>query len=242
MYHQRESSILFFLSLILPVDICYGILSMMKTAEIEDSRQEYMKDYQTITGTNEGGTTSSNESIETAIAYYIRRFYRKNNRPTIYRNIYESEKSRSNVGKIRCLSNGTSGRYREGSVTYEGNNELAKRTVSQIMLNRAIKDKYELNCYKYRYENYFYFSNRIGKTEFINEFLEDRNINETINETIHNNRINIEIKNINNEYKNINETNTKKYLKNIMRKTMKNNKPPRIEKAYMNRNFKNKCR
>ena len=64
----------------------------------------------------------------------------------------------------------------------------------------------------------------------------------TYNETIHNNRINIEIKNIKNEYKNINETNTKKYLKNITRKTMKNNKPPRIEKAYMNRNFKNKCR
>jgi len=226
MYHQRESGILFFLSLILPVDICYGILSMMKTAEIEDSRQEYMKDYQTITETNERRTTSSNESIESAIAYYIGRFYRKNNRPTIYRNIYESEKSRSNIGKIRRLSNGTSGRYREGSVTYEGNNELAEKTVSQIMLDRAIKDK---NKYKYEYENYYYFSNRIGKTDFINE-------------TIYNNRINIEIKYNKNQYKNINETNTKKYLKNIVRKSMKNNKPPRIEKAYMNRNFKNKCR
>ena len=240
MYHQRESGILFFLSLILPVDICYGILSMMKTAEIEDSRQEYMKDYQTITETgnfvNEN-ETYSNESIESVIAdYIIGRFYRKNNRPTIYRNIYESEKSRSNVGKIRRLSNGTSGRYREGSVTYEENHELAERTVSQIMLDRAIKDKYELKFY--RYENYFYFSNRIGKTECINEYF----INRDINETIHNNRINIEIKNIKNEYKNINEKNTKKYRKNIMRKIMKNNKPPRIEKAYMNRNFKNKCR
>lgn len=229
MYHQRESGILFFLSLILPVDICYGILSMMKTAEIEDSRQEYMKDYQTI------AETYSNESIESVIAdYIIGQFYRKNNRPVIYRNIYESEKSRSNIGKIRRLSNGTSGIYSVMgySVINEGNSELAEKTVSQIMLDRAIKDKnkYKYNYdYDYDYENYSYFSNRIGKTDFINE-------------TIYNNRINIEIKYNKNQYKNINETNTKKYLKNIVRKSMKNNKPPRIEKAYMNRNFKNKCR
>ena len=79
---------------------------MMKTAEIED-RQEYMKDYQTITETGDfvnESETYSNESIESVIAdYIIGRFYRKNNRPTIYRNIYESEKSRSNVGKIKFI-------------------------------------------------------------------------------------------------------------------------------------------
>lgn len=222
MYHQRESAILFFLSIILPVDICYGILNMMKTAELEDARQEYMEymDNKKITDT---GYTSSNDSIETTFLQILLNI-RNQYRGPIYRNINSTEQTRRNIKKIQRLS-GTGSGWSSGSVTNEANSELAEKTASQIMLDRAITDRDER-----KYINYFY-NNTYN------------NINETYNDIIiiNNNRNNYEIKYKEDENK-YNENKYKKEHKNSVREKMKNNKPPRIEKAFMNRSFRNKCR
>lgn len=219
MYHQRESGILFFLSIILPVDICYGILNMMKTAELEDARQEYME-YMDMTIHE---TTSSNDSVE-PFTSLMRQFVRYHliGENSIYRNINSTEQTRRNIKKIKRLSESGAG-WSSGSVTNEANSELAEKTASQIMLDRAITDRVEK-----KYINYFY-----NNTYNI--------INETYNDIIiiNNNRYDYEIKY--NENKK-DENRYKKEHKNSVRKKMKNNKPPRIEKAFMNRSFRNKCR
>ena len=220
MYHQRESAILFFLSVILPVDICYGILNMMKTAELEDARQEYMEymDIKTITDT---GDTSSNDSFDPVVSFmrqFVRSHFIREN--VIYRNINSTEQTRKNIKKIQRLS-GTGSGWSSGSVTNEANSELAEKTASQIMLDRAITDRVEK-----KYINYFY-NNTYN------------NINETYNDIIVNN-INYEIKYNKNET--IDKTYYKREHKNSVKKKMKNNKPPRIEKAFMNKSFRNKCR
>ena len=207
MYHQRESGILFFLSIILPIDICYGILNMMKTVELEDARQDYMEymDNKTITDTDD---TISNDSVESDIMiHHIRQLLRYNfhGSECIYRNINSTEQTRKNIGKIQRLS-GTGSGWSSGSVTNEANSELAEKTASQIMLDRAITDRVER-----KYINYI----------------------NTYNDIIINN-INYEIKTSDKYYK--------KEHKNSVKKKMKNNKPPRIEKAFMNKSFRNKCR
>lgn len=217
MYHQRESGILFFLSIILPVDICYGILNMMKTAELEDSRQEYIK-YMDNKAITETGDIRSNDSIETTI-WRILLNIRNQNRIPIYRNINSTEQTRKNIGKIQRLSN-TGSRWSSGSVTNEANSELAEKTASQIMLERAITDRNEI-----KYINYFYDNTYINKNETYNDY--------------YYNRYDYEIKYIKNETVN---TYYKREHKNSVRKKMKNNKPPRIEKAFMNKSFRNKCR
>lgn len=217
MYHQRESGILFFLSIILPVDICYGILNMMKTAELEDSRQEYIK-YMDNKAITETGDIRSNDSIETTI-WRILLNIRNQNRIPIYRNINSTEQTRKNIGKIQRLSN-TGSRWSSGSVTNEANSELAEKTASQIMLERAITDRNEI-----KYINYFYDNTYINKNETYNDY--------------YYNRYDYEIKYIKNETVN---TYYKREHKNSVRKNMKNNKPPRIEKAFMNKSFRNKCR
>ena len=221
MYHQRESGILFFLSIILPVDICYGILNMMKTAELEDARQEYMEymDIKTITDT---GDTSSNDSFDPVISF-MRQFVRSHliGKNAIYKNINSTEQTRRNIGKIQSLS-GTGSGWSSGSVTNEANSELAEKTASQIMLDRAITDRDER-----KYINYIWNNTYINK-------------NETYNDIIINYNNYYEIKYKKNET--INKTYNKKEHKNSIRKKMKKNKPPRIEKAFMNRSFRNKCR
>lgn len=218
MYHQRESGILFFLSIILPVDICYGILNMMKTAELEDARQEYME-YMDMTIHE---TTSLNDSIEPVISF-MRQLVRSHliGKNGIYRNINSTEQTRRNIGKIKRLSDSGSG-WLSGSVTNEENYELAEKTASQIMLDRAITDRIEK-----RYINYFYDNTYINKNEIYNDIIINCNIN-------------YEIKYKKNET--IDKTYYKREHKNSVRKKMKNNKPPRIEKAFMNRSFRNKCR
>ena len=218
MYHQRESAILFFLSIILPVDICYGILNMMKTAELEDARQEYVEymGNQKITDT---GDTSSNDPIETTILQILLNI-RNQCRIPIYRNINSTEQTRRNIKKIQRLS-GTGSGWSSGSVTNEANSELAEKTASQIMLDRAITDRDER-----KYINYIWNNTYINK-------------NETYNDIIINYNNYYEIKYKKNKK---DENKYKKEYKNSVRKKMKNNKPPRIEKAFMNRSFRNKCR
>ena len=168
MYHQRESGILFFLSFILPVDICYGILNMMKTAELEDSRQEYIKymDNKTITDTDD---TSSNDSIETTM-WRILLNIRNQERIPIYRNINSTEQTRTNISKIKRLSKGTSGIFSVMgySVTDEANSELAEKTVSQIMLDRAITDKFRKNYFNNIYNNLNYIKNETYNDIIVN--------------------------------------------------------------------------
>ena len=220
MYHQRVIRILFFLSIILPLDICYGILDMMKTAELEDSRQEYME-YMDIKTITDIGDTSSNDSVETIILQMLLNI-RNQNRIPIYRNINSTEQTRKNIKKIQRLS-GTGSGWSSGSVTNEANSELAEKTSSQIMLDRAITDRDKRNYINYFYDNTYNI------------------INETYNDIIiiNNNSYDYEIKY--NENKK-DENRYKKEHKNSVRKKMKNNKPPRIEKAFMNRSFRNKCR
>ena len=191
MYTHREINILLFFAYIFPVDICYTILNMMKNFEIEDSRKEHLKSCSVF---------DMNLNYKEIIPYYLI----------------------SNVDKIKKLSKGTSlflyWDITDGPVTCEENPELAEKTVSKIMLDRALKDKskrkmfnmiYNHNIYNYNYSN------------------------EDIYE--------IKYKDFRYEYKSINKKEYKKEYKNIKKK-MNKNKPPRIEKASMNRSYRNKCR
>jgi len=105
---------------------------MMKTAELEDARQEYME-YMDMTIHE---TTSLNDPIETNVLQILLNI-RNQYRGPIYRNINSTEQTRRNIGKIQRLSRSGAG-WSSGSVTNEANSELAEKTASQIMLDRAI--------------------------------------------------------------------------------------------------------
>jgi hypothetical protein len=150
---------------------------------------------------------------------------RNHTRFPIYRNINSTEQTRRNIGKIQRLSNSGS-EWASGSVTNEANSELAEKTASQIMLDRAITDRDERKFINYFYDN-----------TYNNTYNYNYNIYNTYNTY---NTINYEIKY--NKNKTIDKTYYKREHKNSVRKKMKNNKPPRIEKAFMNRSFRNKCR
>ena len=214
MYHQRESGILFFLSIILPLDICYGILKIMKTAELEDARKEHLQDCRISDMNIPYLEIIANCLINNGPNHPLR-FLRFR-----YSNINSTEQTRRNIRKILRLSGSGSG-WSSGSVTNEANSELAEKTASQIMLERAITDRDERKYINYIYDNTYNI------------------INETYNDIIVNN-INYEIKYNKNET--IDKSYNKRVHKNRLRKKMKKNKPPRIEKAFMNKSFRNKCR
>jgi hypothetical protein len=197
---------------------------MMKTAELEDARQEYMEYMDQGMAVFHEATRlyDSNErrihllmiNIISNVSYGVKN--------AIYININSTEQTRKNIKKIQRLS-GTGSGWSSGSVTNEANSELAEKTASQIMLDRAITDRDER-----KYINYFYDNTYNNKNEFYDGII-----------IINNNHYNYEIKY--NENKK-DENKYKKEHKNSVRKKMKNNKPPKIEKAFMNKSFRNKCR
>jgi len=213
MFSLREKTIAFYLSFIIPAELCSIVVGAMKVGELEDAKEEHMMDcsyFRTLTNISGFGP------------HLLRMIAEKNYISRLYRHVDADEKSDRIPEKILRLSRGSPmyhlaydnadiQRYPD-SLLNEGNPTLAENTVSQALLNRIRKDNY---LFINESDNY----GGCGKTHII------------INIT--------KIINTNNYADELDEINKKKKLQ---RKTRNNHNPPLVQKGFMNKSFRNNCR
>jgi len=216
MLSLREKNIAFYLSFIIPAELCLLVVGAMKVGELEDAKEEHMMDcsyFRSLTNISGFGP------------HLLRMIAEKNYISRLYKHVDADEKSDRIPEKILRLSRGSPmyhlaydnadiQRYPD-SLLNEGNPTLAENTVSQALLNRIRKDNH-LYSFINEYGNIY---GGCGKTHHI------INITRIINK--------------NNYADEIDEINKKKKLQ---RKTLKKNNPPLVQKAFMNNSFQNKCR
>ena len=218
MFSLREKTIAFYLSFIIPVELCSIVVGAMKVGELEDAKKEHVMDcsyFRTLYG------VSGNQLRKVLILQ--RMITEKNYISRLYRHVDADEKSDRIPEKITRLSRGSPmynspwhaniQRYPD-SLLNEGNPTLSENTVSQALLNRIRKDNYQ-----YGFINESDNFGGCGKTHLI------INITKIINKKIY--------------AEELDEINKKKKLQ---RKTLKKNNPPVIQKGFMNKSFRNKCR
>jgi hypothetical protein len=230
MLSLREKNIAFYLSIVLPIEICLLVVDAMKVGEFKDAKEEHMMDcsyFRTLSNISGFGP------------HLLRMITEKNYISRLYRHVDADQTSDRIPEKIMRLSRGLPmyhlaydnadiQRY-PGSLLNEGNPTLAENTVSQALLNRIRKDK--------RYYGFGFGFNVFHNiyNDFINEHI--NNYNDII---ITNN---IPIINRSTTYHNyVGHLEEIKKKKKLQRKTLKKNNPPLVQKEFMNKSFRNKCR
>lgn len=218
MFSLREKTIAFYLSFIIPWELCSIVVGAMKVGEIEDAKEEHMMDcsyFRTLYN------VSGNQLSKVLILQ--RMITEKNYIPRLYRHVDADEKSDRIPEKIMRLSRGSPmyhspwhaniQRYPD-SLLNEGTPTLAENTISQALLNRIKKDNYQYSFIN-ESDNY----GGCGKTHLI------INITKIINKKIY--------------AEELDEINKKKKLQ---RKITNNHNPPLVQKGFMNKSFRNKSR
>ena len=204
MFSLREKTIAFYLSFIIPVELCSIVVGAMKLGELEDAKEEHMMDcsyFRTLYGVSRNQLKSC--------PHLLRMISEKNYITRLYKHVDADEKSDRIPEKILRLSRGfpmyhlaydnTDIQRYPDSLLNEWNPTLAENTVSQALLNRIRKDNYL----------------------FINEKIIIRFINKKIY---------------------ADELDEIKKKKKLQRKITNNNNPPLVQKGFMNKSFRNKCR
>ena len=213
MFSLREKTIAFYLSFIIPVELCLLVVGAMKVGELEDAKEEHMVDcsyFRSLTNISGFGP------------HLLRMIAEKNYISRLYKHVDADEKSDRIPEKILRLSRGFPmyhlaydnadiQRYPD-SLLNEGNPTLAENTVSQALLNRIRKDNY---LFINESDNY----GGCGKTHII------INIIKIINKKIY-----------------ADELDEIKKKKKLQRKITNNHNPPLVQKGFMNKSFRNKCR
>tara|TARA_B110000967_G_scaffold207027_1_gene255275 strand:+ start:2482 stop:3123 length:642 start_codon:yes stop_codon:yes gene_type:complete len=213
MFSLREKTIAFYLSFIIPVELCLLVVGAMKVGELEDAKEEHMVDcsyFRSLTNISGFGP------------HLLRMIAEKNYISRLYKHVDADEKSDRIPEKILRLSRGFPmyhlaydnadiQRYPD-SLLNEGNPTLAENTVSQALLNRIRKDNY---LFINESDNY----GGCGKTHLI------INIIKIINKKIY-----------------ADELDEIKKKKKLQRKITNNHNPPLVQKGFMNKSFRNKCR
>jgi hypothetical protein len=213
MFSLREKTIAFYLSFIIPVELCLLVVGAMKVGELEDAKEEHMVDcsyFRSLTNISGFGP------------HLLRMIAEKNYISRLYKHVDADEKSDRIPEKILRLSRGfpmyhlaydnTDIQRYPDSLLNEGNPTLAENTVSQALLNRIRKDNY---LFINESDNY----GGCGKTHII------INIIKIINKKIY-----------------ADELDEIKKKKKLQRKTRNNHNPPLVQKEFMNKSFRNKCR
>jgi hypothetical protein len=213
MFSLREKTIAFYLSFIIPVELCLLVVGAMKVGELEDAKEEHMVDcsyFRSLTNISGFGP------------HLLRMIAEKNYISRLYKHVDADEKSDRIPEKILRLSRGfpmyhlaydnTDIQRYPDSLLNEGNPTLAENTVSQALLNRIRKDNYLLINESDNYGG-------CGKTHII------INIIKIINKKIY-----------------ADELDEIKKKKKLQRKTRNNHNPPLVQKEFMNKSFRNKCR
>ena len=213
MFSLREKTIAFYLSFIIPVELCLLVVGAMKVGELEDAKEEHMVDcsyFRSLTNISGFGP------------HLLRMIAEKNYISRLYKHVDADEKSDRIPEKILRLSRGFPmyhlaydnadiQRYPD-SLLNEGNPTLAENTVSQALLNRIRKDNY---LFINESDNY----GGCGKTHLI------INIIKIINKKIY-----------------ADELDEIKKKKKLQRKITNNHNPPLVQKGFMNKSFRTKCR
>ena len=213
MLSLREKTIAFYLSFIIPVELCSIVVNAMKVGELEDAKEEHMMDcsyFRSLTNISGFG------------AHLLRMIAEKNYITRLYRHVDADQTSDRIPEKILRLSRGfpmyhlaydnTDIQRYPDSLLNEWNPTLAENTVSQALLNRIRKDNY---LFINESDNY----GGCGKTHII------INITKIINKKIY-----------------ADELDEIKKKKKLQRKITNNNNPPLVQKGFMNKSFRNKCR
>ena len=213
MFSLREKTIAFYLSFIIPVELCLLVVGAMKVGELEDAKEEHMVDcsyFRSLTNISGFGP------------HLLRMIAEKNYISRLYKHVDADEKSDRIPEKILRLSRGfpmyhlaydnTDIQRYPDSLLNEGNPTLAENTVSQALLNRIRKDNY---LFINESDNY----GGCGKTHLI------INIIKIINKKIY-----------------ADELDEIKKKKKLQRKITNNHNPPLVQKGFMNKSFRNKCR
>ena len=217
MFSLREKTIAFYLSFIIPVELCSIVVGAMKLGELEDAKEEHMMDcsyFRTLYGVSRNQLKSC--------PHLLRMIAEQNYITRLYKHVDADEKSDRIPEKIMRLSRGlpmyhlaydnTGIQRYPDSLLNEGNPTLAENTVSQALLNRIRKDNYLLINESDNYGG-------CGKTHII------INITKIINKKIY-----------------ADELDEIKKKKKLQRKITNNNNPPLVQKGFMNKSFRNKCR
>ena len=213
MFSLREKNIAFYLSFIIPAELCLLVVGAMKVGELEDAKEEHMVDcsyFRSLTNISGFGP------------HLLRMIAEKNYISRLYKHVDADEKSDRIPEKILRLSRGfpmyhlaydnTDIQRYPDSLLNEGNPTLAENTVSQALLNRIRKDNYLLINESDNYGG-------CGKTHII------INITKIINKKIY-----------------ADELDEIKKKKKLQRKITNNHNPPLVQKGFMNKSFRNKCR
>jgi len=141
----KEKGIMFYLSIIIPIEICSMIIKMKRKCEFEDAREEHMNDcsyYLSISNlTGSGSGKSSCIMNYMRICGYNWRLFKHVDADII------SDSIPQKIKRLSCGSPMYDMSVYSGNITQfpysllnEGNPELASATVSQSLLKRAIKE------------------------------------------------------------------------------------------------------
>ena len=223
MLSLREKNIAFYLSFMIPIEICMDVVNAMKVCEFEDSRDEHMMDcsyFRTLMNITHSMTIHPS---------YLSCFITENNYITrLYKHVDADQTTYDIPERIRRLSNGPPVSWIINDIEYpdsllnEGNPTLAwKSTVSQELLSRVIKDK--------RYSHF-----RSVFHNIINDDYNEIIIND-YNDLTNNTPIGY-----GSSYQNYIEKEKKDKKKSSRR--MKRHNSPVIQKAFINKSFRKKCR
>tara|TARA_B110000971_G_C19848311_1_gene425868 strand:- start:254 stop:841 length:588 start_codon:yes stop_codon:yes gene_type:complete len=195
------------------VELCLLVVGAMKVGELEDAKEEHMVDCSYF---------RSLTNISGFGPHLLRMIAEKNYISRLYKHVDADEKSDRIPEKILRLSRGfpmyhlaydnADIQRYPDSLLNEGNPTLAENTVSQALLNRIRKDNY---LFINESDNY----GGCGKTHLI------INIIKIINKKIY-----------------ADELDEIKKKKKLQRKITNNHNPPLVQKGFMNKSFRNKCR
>ena len=222
MLSLREKNIAFYLSFMIPIEICMDVVNAMKVCEFEDSRDEHMMDcsyFRTLKNITHSMTIHPS---------YLSCFITENNYITrLYKHVDADQTTYDIPERIRRLSNGppvswiindnqTDIEFPD-SLLNEGNPTLSEKYVSQELLSRVIKD------------------NRYSQIRSVFHNI----INDDYNEIIINDYNDL-TNNTPIGYGSSYQKEKKDKKKSSRR--MKRHNSPVIQKAFINKSFRKKCR